>query len=169
MANINLATSGLPQKQGMPYKTGIVSITLVLIILIGGYVWLSAENKKVANEIQETNNNYMTEYQKLTTSNKEVVDFQNRITVAKSLLTEKNLAVESLPVLEKNLLPQTYLFSYTLTQNKLTLGAIEYNFDVLARQLSSFKKSGSFSAVSVGSSILNDKKKVKSDIVLNFN
>lgn len=169
MTNINLATSGLPQKQGLPYKTGIISIAAVLVILIGGYFWLTMESNKTASAIGTVNSSYMAEYQKLTTSNKEIVDFQNRITVAKNLLAEKNLAAESLPGLEKNILPGVYLTTYALEGNKLTLNAVEDNFDVLARQVANFKKSAFLSSLVVGNSSLNDKNKVVSDIILNIN
>jgi len=169
MTNINLATSSLPQKQRLPYKTGIISIAAVLIILVGGYLWLTMENNKTAATIGEVNNNYQMEYQKLTTSNKEIVDVQNRIKLAKDLLAEKNIALDSFPALEKDILPGAYLTAYSLVEGKLSLSIITDNFDVLARQLASFKKDSFFSAVTVGKSSLNDKNKVMSDVTLNIN
>ena len=169
MTNINLATSGLPQKQGLPYKTGIISIVVILVILAGGYLWLTMENNKTAATIGEANNSYQIEYQKLTTSNKEIVDVQNRIKLAKDLLAEKNTALNSLPALEKDILPGAYLTAYGLDGGKLSLSIVTDNFDVLARQIASFKNDSLFSAVAVGKSSLNDKNKVSSDITLNIN
>ncbi|MFA4817972.1 MAG: PilN domain-containing protein [Parcubacteria group bacterium] len=169
MTNINLATSSLPQKQGPPYKKGIISIAVILIILAGGYLWLTRENNKTAAAIGEANNNYQAEYQKLTTSNREIVDFQNRVLLVKDLLAEKNAALDSFPELEKNVLPGAYLTSYDFKGNNLSLNITTDNFNVLARQVASFKNSGFFSAVSVGKSSLDDKNKVVSDIVLKIN
>lgn len=169
MTTINLATSGLPQKQGLPYKKGIISIVAILVVLFGGYGWLLLEDGKVGSEIETVNGNYLAEYQKLTTSNKEIVDFQNRITLAKGLLAEENAAYSSLPELEKNLLPGAYLMDYALDGGKLTLGVVANNFDVLARQVASFKRNPYFSGVSVGKSSLDANSKVVSEIVLNVN
>lgn len=169
MTNINLATSSLPQKQGLPYKTGIISIVTALVVLIGGYFWLTMEKNKIASEIGTVNSGYMAEYQKLTTSNKEIVDFQNRITLAKGLLDKKNVAVTSFPELEKDILPGVYLTSYALDGSNLTLAIVANDFDVLARQIASFKKSGYFSAVSVGKATLDSNNKVVSEIILSIN
>lgn len=169
MASINLATTGLPQKQGMPYRKGIISIATVIIILTGGYFWLAAENNKTAGAIGAVNSNYLAEYQKLTTSNKEIVDFQNRIALAKDLLAEKNTALNSFSELEKDILSGAYLTAYGLDGSKLTLSLVTDNFDILARQIASFKKNPYFSTVSVGRSSLNDTNKVTSEIVLNIN
>ncbi len=169
MASINLATAGLPQKQSMPYKTGIISIAAVLVVLAGGYFWLAAENNKTASAIGTANSSYLAEYQKLTTSNKETVDFQNRISLAGDLLAEKNTALNSFPELEKDILPGAHLTAYELKEGELALGIVTDNFDILARQIASFKKSPYFSAVSVGKSSLNDMNKVISEIVLNIN
>jgi len=169
MTNINLATSGLPQKQGMPYKTGIVSIVVILAVLAGGYGWLAMENNKTAAAVGEANNSYQIEYQKLTTSNKEIVDVQNRIKLAKDLLAEKNTALDSFPALEKDILPGAYLTAYGLDGSKLILSITTDNFDVLARQIASFKNDSLFSAVSAGKASLNEKKKVESEITLNIN
>lgn len=169
MANINLATTGLPQKQGMPYKTGIISIAAVLAVLAGGYFWLAAENNKTAGAIETANGSYLAEYQKLTTSNKEIIDFQNRLSLAKDLLAKKNEALNSFSELEKDVLLGAYLTAYGLEGGKLTLGIVTDNFDILARQIASFKKNSYFSSVSVGRSSLNDSNKVTSEIVLNIN
>lgn len=169
MTNINLATSGLPQKQKRPYKKGIISIIVILAVLFGGYGWLLLEAGKARGEIETVNGDYLAEYQKLTGSNKEIVDFQNRITLAKNLLAEENAAYSSLPELEKNLLPGAYLTGYSLDGGKLTLGITANNFDVLARQVASFKRNPYFSGVSVGKSSLGENSKVVSEIVLNVN
>lgn len=169
MTNINLATSDLPQKQGLPYKKGIVSIVIILALLLGGYGWTSFEAGKIGREIKATNGNYLAEYQQLTSNNKEIVDFQNRITLARGLLAEKNTAGNSLPELEKNILPKAHLTAYSLEKNKLALTVIADNFDILARQIASFKKDNYFSAVSVGRSSLNEENKVVSEIILNVN
>ena len=169
MTNINLATSSLPQKQGLPYKKGIIGIIIILAILAGGYGWISFESKKTMGQIAAVNGNYAVEYQKLTTGNKEVVEFQNRLTLVKGLLADKNKALESLLELEKSVLPEAYLTAYSLEKGQLKLSAIENNFDILARQISSFKKSSYFSAVSVGKSTLNGANKVASETTLNIN
>ncbi len=169
MTNINLATSGLPQKQGLPYKKGIISIIVILAVLAGGYGWLSFETGKVRSEIETFNGNYQAEYQKLVNSNKEVVDFQNRITLAKNLLAGENKVLSSLSGLEKDLLPGAYLTGYDLDGSKLTLGIVANDFDILARQVASFRNNSYFSGVSVGKSSLNDKNKVTSEIILNVN
>jgi hypothetical protein len=169
MTNINLATSGLPQKQGMPYKKGIISIVIMLAILAGGYGWLTFESGKVKSETIAVNSDYQAEYQKLINNNKDIVDFQNRITLVKNLLSKENRTLGSLSELEKNLLPGAYLTEYALNGSNLKLSIVANDFDVLARQVASFKSSSSFSGVSVGKSSLNDKNKVVSEIVLNVN
>lgn len=169
MTNINLATSGLPQKQGMPYKKGIVSIVVILAVLGGVYGWLVFETGKVGREVEAVNSDYAAEYQKLISGNREIVDFQNRITLAKDMLAGGGKALGSLSELEKSLLSGVYLIDYVLEKGQLKLTAAANDLDVLARQIASFKNNSYFSGVSVGKSTLNDKNKIVSEIVLSIN
>lgn len=169
MANINLTTTEFSQKEGLPYKKGIVSIAVILAILVGGYVWLTIANNQTAKEIADTNSAYRSEYSQLTSGNREVVDFQNRITLAKNLINGGSQAVQSLNELEKTVVPGAHLQTYNLGNGTLSVDLVADNFDVLAKQLLSFKNSNYFSGVSMGKTVLNDQGKVIATLTLKVN
>jgi len=170
MANINLTTSDFSQKEKLPYKKGITSVIVVLVLLIGVYIWLSLAQNSVDKNIQDVNKTFLSEYNQLAKGNSDIINFQNRLITAKGLLSQSNTALNSLAALEKNLIPGTYLETYNLASGKtLAVDLIADNYEVLARQMMNFKKSNSFSGVSVGDTSLNSSGKIKAAITLSVN
>lgn len=170
MVNINLTTAKMPSQKETSYKKGITSIVIACILLLGGYGWLAITTSKISDDIKAANSVYDVEYAKLANDNKDVIDFQNRIMIAKNLLTEKNVALESLAELEKDVIPGVYLDLYNYNgKGVIILDMVADNFDILAKQISNFKKANYFSGLSFGKSSLNDKGKVKTTLNLKVN
>jgi Tfp pilus assembly protein PilN len=169
MVNINLTTRETQVRDEMPYKSGIwavVAAFILLIIVYGGiYFYKASLIQKTAAATTE----YASEKQKLMSeSNKEVMDFQNRLLIAKGLLAEKNTAGESLGELEKRVVAGAYLTSCELNRQKksLSLKGLADNFGVVAKQVLNLKQSDYFSEVTVGDSALSGGGKVEFSIDL---
>jgi Tfp pilus assembly protein PilN len=173
MVNINLAESEYSQKEqtGKLYNTGAFVLLLVLIILLAAYFWLSFSIKNIDGKIAAANAQYAQERTKLVKSaNKEVVDFQNRMDMASNLVSERNPGVESLPAIEKAFIPGVYATSlnYDQEKNSVDLAGVADTYEVLAKQILSFKQSENFSGVAVGKTGLDQSGNVVFDLSLNI-
>lgn len=163
MVNVNLSTSGNQQKNGVPYAAGITIVIIILVLV--GLVWggiVFYKNYLVRNVVN-TKALYEVENRKLTgEGGLSVMDFQNRLTIAKNLLNQKKIARETLGKVESSIIPEVYLNSYNYdgAKNVLSLDCVGDNFNSAAKQILSFKKSDYVSDVTVGKTSLNDKGKV---------
>lgn len=170
MVNINLSTESVTsKKEGFPYKKGIITILIVLVLLWGIYGGIILYQKSLAGQIQSAEDAYALEYAKLTgESNKKVVDFQNRLTVAKKLSGEPSVAKETLLEMEKNIANGVYISIYNLDVAKKTLGltCVTDNFNLAAQQISMFKKSDYFSDAMLGEAKTNKEGKIEFELEL---
>ncbi|MFA6974159.1 MAG: PilN domain-containing protein [Parcubacteria group bacterium] len=163
MANINLATNSYAaDKKTFSYNAGLMVVGGVLLALVIGYGVILFFDRSAQAKIGTTNEQYETEYQKLISGNKDLVDFQNRIVVAKELVPQESAGYSSLPAVEKAMVPSVYLkdFNYDQAQKTISVGGVADNFDMLAKQILSFKKSDYFTEVSAGATTLDQKGKV---------
>lgn len=170
MANINLAESGYQKnKPSSYYINGLITISVILAILIVGYLWIFFSEKSIEAKIASADSQYNAEYATLMSANKDVVDFQDRIITAKNLIDQESSGYNILPATEQSMVPGAYLesFSYDQEKNTLAVEGIADNFDVLAKQILSFKRSDYFSGVTAGATSLNKDGKV--DFSLNMN
>lgn len=170
MVSINLSTgSSVSQKEGLPYKKGIVTIFIVVLLLGGIYGGMVFYRKNLKSQADSANSSYEIEYGKLKgESSKEVIDFQNRLTVAKEVLNQKSLAKETLAEMEKSIASDVYILSYELDAKKrnLTLSCVSDNFNLVAQQLLAFKKSEYFSNVTLGEAKANEDGKIEFEVEL---
>lgn len=154
MANINLSTGEV--KPGVDLNVsrgGMTSLIFILIVILALYGVEIFWGKKMATETEAINAQFNSNYSNLTTGNPiEVIDFQNRITVAKKLSAEGRDIRESLLDIEKTIIPGVYLSSYEYDQKTgmVILTCIGDNYNLAAKQILNFKKSTYFSDTSGG-------------------
>lgn len=153
--NMNLSTEQTSdfgqQKRTSSGGLIVVTIFFILTVIVTGVLLLWKSNLK--KQMGEAEKAYNEKYIQLTKEerNKDVVDFQNRISMAKELIGEKNMALDSLQFVERNIVSGIYLTGYSNDKNKKTLNleGVAENFDAIARQTLSFKSSNLFSSVDV--------------------
>lgn len=121
--------------------------------------------KSTLSQLEGTKTAYKSEYDKFM-GNKEIMDFQNRIALAEGFLDQKATGYLSLPAIEKSALSGAYLmsFDFDYAKKSIKIEGVADNFDILAKQVLSFKQSDFFSEVNAGDTKLDDKGKV--DFVL---
>lgn len=169
MANINLAThSYAADRKSVSYSVGLTVTFVVLVVLLIGYGAILFIDKNTQAKSAEADSQYAAEYQKLITSNKDVVDFQNRLIIAKDLVVQEGVGYSSLPAVEKAMIPGVYLadFNYDQAQKTISVTGVADNFDMLAKQILSFKESKYFAEVSAGSTTLDQNGKVEFELEL---
>lgn len=153
MGIINLTTAEAKDESAIPYKKGIISIIAVGIVMALIYGGIYFYKTKLAEKISVLDSKYGGELSKLTESkNKDVVDFQNRIVMAKSMVAERSMAVEGLTEMEKDILPGVYAetYEYDRLKNEIKLNCVADNIDLISKQILIFKKSGFFQEVYPG-------------------
>jgi len=164
MVNLNLADAEYQQtKSPLNYKNGLIIIVVMLVILLVGYLVIYLLEQRTDGKITAAHSQYVAEYNKLTsTGNRDIVDFQNRILTAKGLTDQEKAGYGTLPALEQAIVPGVYLKSFDYEQAKaVTVDGVADNFDVLAKQILSFKNSTYFSDISMGATNVDDNGKVE--------
>lgn len=149
---------------------GIIAIFVLTMAIYGGLVFFQ---KKLARDAETVRGDYRSRLAYFDESDaKEVVDFQNRISVVKGLWVGKTGVFkgvnmkEALGQIEKLIIPgDVYLSSlrYDEKTNAISLVAVADNYNVVAKQILGFKKgegSEYFSSVSAGKTSYNPDKNI---------
>lgn len=155
MVNINLTTEKITVKEPPLFKREVVILVGLLAVLIIAYGGLLLYEKNMIKKIEGKNAEYVQTYRELTEGNtKNVFDFQNRLNSASGLFSTKNSTLDSLKKMEETVIPGIYVssFAYDIEQNRISLTLVAQNYNLMAKQVLSFKKSGYFSEVGVSSS-----------------
>jgi hypothetical protein len=163
MVDINLITNESSSGQKVPYKWGMFAIIGIIIALVIAYLWIHFTLASTTAKIEASNNAYQSEADKLVKGDgKKVVDFKNRLDLAKDLINRRNFVFEGLNEMEKDLIPNSFLTRYQFDDAKqmVSVEGQVNNLNVLAKQLSSFKKSSYFSGVTLKNSSVEDDGKV---------
>jgi len=157
MVNINLTTENITAKAPPLFKKEVVILTGLLVVLMLVYGGLLLYEKQVTKKIQAKDAEYATVYKELTEGNtKAVFDFQNRLSSASSLFSTGNQTLENLKKMENWIIPGVYInsFAYDAGKKKISLGLVADNYNLMAKQIFSFKNAPEVSDVAVGSSQL---------------
>jgi hypothetical protein len=162
MESINLATQtsssepgGEQSSLGSGLLGAIIIFVLVLLLWGGLFFWDMMLSKKIT-DIQAQ---YSQKYDGFVKSDAiGVVDFKDRLNLAKDL-SNKNINIrETLDKIESLLIsPDVWLASYKYGKENgtIVLSCRTKNYEVVARQILSFKKSDYFSSVSGGKTQLD--------------
>lgn len=174
MVNINLSTSqdvqiGLREK----INNGIVPLIVVLGIVIGGlHFGLIMWKDNLIAKIAVANDSYQVVYTELTGGrNKDIIDFQNRISSAKKMLKQEDKTIEVLKNVEKSMISGVYIEALTEDNNAktLVLRCIADNYNTVAKQMLSFKRADYFSEVIAGNMKLNKNGKIEFSVNMKIN
>lgn len=153
MVNINLTTSTEEVKQKSFFqKRGVIYIGIVIIVWIAIFAGLyffemSLKSKQAALDSEKAQKEEAIK----SGSNKDIFDFQTRLTTAKSLLEKKSSALESLNKIQEAMVGGAKLVSYEYDaeKNTLILMGESDNYGNAASQIASFKKSDYFTNVQI--------------------
>jgi uncharacterized protein (UPF0333 family) len=132
-------------------------------IMVVAYLWIFFSSKSTAAKTESANSQYGIEYKKfISGDNKDVMDFQNRLMVAKDLLNQKNSGYGSMPAIEAAMVQGVYLksFDYEQSKNSVAVEGVADNFDIMAKQILSFKQSAFVAGVTTGTTSLDNNGKV---------
>lgn len=176
MVNINLAAQQEEnpreeKKEGLLNRglLGIIAIFILTLAVYGVLIFLQKKFIKDAGAVRSDYNNKLTYFNE--DDAKEVVDFQNRISVADGLWDARkddfegaNMR-EALSKIEKLMIPKVYLNSlrYDEKTKTISLIAVADNYNVVAKQILGFKTgegSDYFSSVSAGKTSYNTEKNI---------
>ncbi|MEK7598209.1 MAG: hypothetical protein AAB487_00555 [Patescibacteria group bacterium] len=160
MVNINLTTENITAKAPPLFKREVVILTALLVALMIAYGGLLLYEKQVIKKTQDKNMEYAAAYKELTEGNtKAIFDFQNRLSSAGNLFSTGNQTLENLKKMETLIVPGVYInsFSYDTEKNKISLNLVAENYNLMAKQIFSFKTAQEFSDVAVSSSQLEER------------
>lgn len=160
MINMNLKTDASSDRQKIVFGNAIPLAVTLLVIIVLGYAAILIYTKKINDQISKTEMSYIQKLDDLKKGNaKNVFDFQNRLSESKKLLSANYNSTDNLRELEKIMIPGVYLNGYEFDGEKksLRLECIASNYNDVAKQILSFKKSEYFSSVVAGETSLSDK------------
>ncbi len=172
MVNINFSAqqeeSPKEEKKERLLNRGLLGIMAVFVLTLAVYGMLLFLQKKFIKDAKTVREEYGSKLAYFDADDaKEVVDFQNRISVARGLWDGKKGVFkgvnmrEALSKIEKLIIPkEVYLSSlrYDEKTNTISLVAVANNYNVVAKQILGFKKgegSEYFSSVSAGKTSYN--------------
>lgn len=170
MVNINLAAATAETKRSaFPYKKSISLVIVLLLAVLIAYAAIVWYAWRTAKSDDSVNAQYVSEYADLMKGNaKDVYDFQNRMDVSKTLLSQADAVMPSLQEIEKDMAPGTYLskYGYDGGKGEIKLSFVGDNYDAMAKQILNFKQSDFFAGVTTGDSTLDPAGKVDFEIDL---
>ena len=150
MVNINLVTDG-KDREGI--GSGISSLAILLLLVLGVYAFLVFYGKSLDKKI----NNLKLEYSNKRGSliegdSKKILDFENRLFLSKKLLLEERDIKQDIEKIEGLIVSGAYLNSYSYDEatKAITLDCYGDNYEIIAKQILSFKSSDYFLSVLAG-------------------
>ncbi|MCX6761793.1 MAG: hypothetical protein NTY33_03055 [Candidatus Moranbacteria bacterium] len=157
MVNINLVTDGRSQKT---VGSGISSLFVALLVVLIVYATLFFYGKNLESKAAELKAAYDAKRNSLIIGDsKKILDFQDRLIVARESMTEERSAKQDLDKVEAAVVAGTRLngYSYDETTKAITLDCYADNYDTVAKQILSFKSSDYFISVMAGGTKFDSK------------
>jgi hypothetical protein len=152
MVNINLSTSNDDQKSSLFPAEKVIYLVVVIVIWFVTYagvtIYKSVLEKKTKEIVSER---VLKENSVKEGKNKDIFDFQTRLTMADSLVGKKSDVIESLGKIQELMVNGVYLSSYVYDKkdNSLFLIGETSDYTALARQILNFKKSEYLSNIKI--------------------
>jgi hypothetical protein len=162
MANINLVTGGeVERPEPGIFSGGTIIIFTILILVMAAYGGVYFYGRTLDQEIASTQSQYKEAYEKLLQGKgKDIVDFQYRLDEAKESFEKSKNIRTSLQAIEASMIPGSYLDSYSFDDvtGLTSIEGVADNYNILARQVLSFKKQPEFSSVAAGETSFDTEK-----------
>jgi hypothetical protein len=152
MTNINLKTDENSNNIKIDFGKALPISIIVLVIVGLIYSAVLFYTKKIDGEMVAAQENYDQKLSDLKSGNaKNVFDFQNRLSESKKMLKGNLNPTYTLREIEKVMIPGAYLASYQFDMEKKSVSLVckVSNYNDVAKQILSFKKSLYFSSVSL--------------------
>jgi hypothetical protein len=153
MININLKTDGNSNKEKVDWGKALPLAAALLVVIGAAYLVVTFYTKKYEDGTKAAQNDYDQKLDNLKKGNaKDVFDFQNRLSESKKMLDGNLNPNNTLGEIEKVIIPSAYLTAYQFDaeKNSLDLTYSVSNYNDVAKQIASFKKTDYFSEVSLG-------------------
>lgn len=156
MSNINLSSFSQEEKKPTQLaEKSLLGIFSVLVLVLAAWAGLFFYGKYLDKSIEQAKQSYQSQIAQLgSEGSKNVIDFQKRLDVSKSLITQGRNIGDDLTQVESLMVPNVYLsgYSYDESGKKISLTCVGDNYNTVAKQILSFKNSSYFSSVAAGSS-----------------
>ncbi|MFA5962298.1 MAG: hypothetical protein WC848_06465 [Parcubacteria group bacterium] len=152
MANINLVTDKEETKM-MGMGTSVLLAVFFLVILI--YCGLFFYGKKLSKDTDALTAAYSAKRSSfIVGDSKRVLDFQNRLSISNDLLAQERNANQNVVKVEESMIAGVYLSAYEYDDDTkaITLDCYADNYEMVAKQILSFKSSDYFTSVLAGES-----------------
>jgi hypothetical protein len=160
MSSVNLTTFEEGEKKQINISGGALTglvIALILVVILWGAL-VMYKKYYLQKNIDETKLSYSGYYDQFKDKESiKVIDFHRRLEVSGSLISQGKSVSDILSQIEPQMVPNVILtsFSYDEATSKISLNCSADNFNTVAKQIYSFKKSGIFSSVIAGSSAMD--------------
>ena len=160
MANINLVTK---QETGSPKTDAgllmLFAIFLLTLIVLGVVYFY---RNSIDNKISDLDTQYTANFEGFTKGNaKAVLDYQDRLTIAGDLVKNSRSIMGDFSAVEKAMVSGVSVdtYQYNNDSGTITLSCNANDYQIIAKQILSFKASGAFSSVLAGESKYETKTK----------
>lgn len=150
MLDVNFETNENKKNEPKALGKSIAGSIIGLLLVVCLYVALNLTGKLLNSKITAVENQNKVDYSNfLAGKGNDVIDFKNRSLAAKNAISQGQLASDILAQIEKTILPNVYLdsFSYDNKDKSIALKCVGDNFNTEAKQILSFKESGFYSSV----------------------
>ena len=152
MVNINLSTTSESQKNAFPLKKSMIYLVIIAVVWLGVYGGIFLYQGILEKKTEMINSEKLSKENAIKEgNNKDIFDFQARLSLADSLVGKKSDVLESLEKIQAAAVEGSHLLSYEYDKetNSLVMKGEAVNYNTVARQILNFKKSEYFSNVEV--------------------
>ncbi len=170
MVNINLKTQVSEKSEKIEigkFLTFSIIVLILVLVFYGGVVFYSSRLDNNIILAREDYNQRLNEFKSGNARN--VLDFQNRLDQSSKMIDKSVNSRDNIQEIEKLLIPSIFLESYEFeaTNKTVNLLCVATNYDEIAKQILSFKKSDYFSSVVAGESVFTGENgKIKFEVKL---
>jgi hypothetical protein len=157
MVNINLVTDG---KNRESIGSGVTGLFVLLLLVLGLYAFLVFYGKSLDKKADSLKLDYDSKRSSLVVGDsKKILDFQNRLTLAKESMTKERDMKQDIGKVEEALAAGVYLNGYVYDDatKSIALDCYSDSYESVARQILSFKSSDYFLSVLAGETKLDTK------------
>jgi len=165
MANINLTTTEKTEVSETAISGGIVLAVILIVLILIVYGTLYFWKKDLTDKTKAMQTQYNTDLESFKKGDSKIVlDFRNRLDIAKSLIVERNIPVLTFSELENRIIAGVSInsYSYDSTKNQIVVTCVADSFKIVAEQIANFKKdSVYFGGITTGETKYNQNGKIE--------
>lgn len=172
MVNINLKTGETQSSEKIKLGKVLPLMIIIFVAVLLIYGGIVAFSYRTDGDIADLNVIYTGKLNELRSGNaRSVLDFQNRLNQSDKIIDESLNSRDSLQEVERLMVPNVVLDAYDFdaSSKKVLLSCISNNYDDIAKQIFTFKKSDYFSNVLAGETVfVGNEGGIKFDVTLSL-